>query len=37
VWLCAAATLLPPRTHRGWLAAQVLTAVAVNHLLLTNW
>lgn len=37
VWLCAAATLLPSRTHRGWLAAQVVTAVAVNHLLLTNW
>lgn len=37
VWLAAAAALLPARTHRWWLAAQVVTAVAVNHLLLTNW
>ena len=37
VWLPAAAALLPAGTRRGWLAVQALTAVAVNHLLLTVW
>jgi methylthioxylose transferase len=37
VWLVPAAALLPAPTRRWWLAAQALTALAVNHLLLTNW
>ena len=37
VWLPAGASLLPARTHRGWLAAGTGTALAVNHLLLTVW
>ncbi|WP_348774202.1 hypothetical protein [Micromonospora sp. WMMD1155] len=35
VWLMVAAVHLPPRTHRWWLAGQVLVALAVNHLLWT--
>ncbi|MET7969511.1 hypothetical protein [Micromonospora sp. NPDC005305] len=35
VWLLVAAAHLPPPTRRWWLAAQALTALAVNHLLLT--
>jgi methylthioxylose transferase len=37
VWLVVAAALLPRSSRRGWLAAQAVTALAVNHLLLTNW
>ncbi|OLR89947.1 hypothetical protein [Actinokineospora bangkokensis] len=37
VWLVAACALLPRRTHRWWLAGQAVLALAVNHLLLTNW
>ena len=37
VWLVPAAALLPASTRRWWLAAQALTALAVNHLVLTNW
>jgi hypothetical protein len=37
VWLLVATGWLPPRHRRGWLAAQALTALAINHLLLTNW
>jgi hypothetical protein len=37
VWLLAAAHLLPASTRRWWLAAQAATALAVNHLVLTNW
>jgi hypothetical protein len=37
VWLLAAPALLPARTHRGWLAAQALTALLLNSLLLTAW
>jgi hypothetical protein len=37
VWLTAAAALLPPRSHRWWLALNVIGALAVNHLILTNW
>jgi methylthioxylose transferase len=36
-WLVAAAALLPPRSHRWWLAVNVAGALAVNHLILTNW
>ncbi|MGH3625265.1 MAG: hypothetical protein ACRDQ5_26355 [Sciscionella sp.] len=37
VWLVAGATLLPPQSRRWWLAGQALTALLVNHLLLTSW
>jgi len=37
VWLVAGAALLPASTRRGWLAAGAAVALAVNHLLLTNW
>lgn len=37
VWLLPACALLPARTHRGWLAAQAVVALLVNHLLLTAW
>ncbi|MGV0644527.1 hypothetical protein ABQE44_14100 [Mycolicibacterium sp. XJ2546] len=36
VWLPAAAALLP-RSHRWWLALNVIGALALNHLILTNW
>lgn len=37
VWLLPAMALLPARVRRGALAVQAVTALAVNHLLLTNW
>ncbi len=37
VWLVAAAALLPARQIRWWLSAQGVTALAINHLLLTTW
>ena len=37
VWLTAAAALLPARSHRWWLALNVIGALAINHLILTNW
>lgn len=37
VWLVASAALLPRRSHRWWLALNVVGALAVNHLILTNW
>ncbi|WP_223199470.1 hypothetical protein [Solihabitans fulvus] len=37
VWLIPAAALLPAPGRRRWLAAQAVTALAVNHLVLTNW
>ncbi|MCH9710880.1 MAG: hypothetical protein K0U69_15405 [Actinomycetia bacterium] len=37
VWLVAAAALLPRRSHRWWLALNVTGALAINHLILTNW
>ncbi len=37
LWLVAACALLPPRTHRAWLTVQALTALAVQHLVLTSW
>jgi hypothetical protein len=37
VWLTAAPALLPARTHRWWLALNVVGALALNHLILTNW
>ena len=37
VWFAAGAGLLPAAHRRGWLAVQALTALAVNHLVVTNW
>ncbi|GAA3909504.1 hypothetical protein [Actinoplanes auranticolor] len=37
VWFAAGAALLPLRSRRGWLVVQALTALLVNHLLLTSW
>jgi hypothetical protein len=37
VWLTAAPALLPPSTHRWFLAANVVGALAINHFILTNW
>jgi hypothetical protein len=37
VWLTAAGTLLPPRSHRWWLALNVVGALLLNHFILTNW
>jgi methylthioxylose transferase len=36
-WLLAATACLPPGQRRAWLAVQAATALAVNHLLWTNW
>lgn len=37
VWLMAGAALLPARHRPWWLAVQAVTALAVNHLVLTVW
>jgi len=37
VWLLVATACLPAGQRRGWLAVQAVTALAVNHLLWTNW
>lgn len=37
MWLLLAPAVLPQRTHRFWLASQVVAALAINHLLFTNW
>ena len=37
VWLPAAAALLPPQSHRWWLALNVAGALLLNHFILTNW
>lgn len=37
VWLTAAGALLPARSRRWWLAANVIGALALNHFILTNW
>lgn len=36
-WLVPATALLPAGHRRWWLAGQAVVALAVNHLLLTNW
>ncbi|GHJ43109.1 hypothetical protein Cs7R123_04510 [Catellatospora sp. TT07R-123] len=36
-WAIAGAALLPAESRRGWLTAGAVTALAVNHLLLTVW
>jgi hypothetical protein len=37
VWLTAAPALLPAKSHRWWLAVNVVGALLLNHLILTNW
>ncbi|AQA06149.1 hypothetical protein BVC93_05365 [Mycobacterium sp. MS1601] len=37
VWLTAAPALLPVASRRWWLAANVVGALLLNHLILTNW
>lgn len=37
LWLLPAAALLPAGTRRGWLIAQAVVALLVNHLLWTGW
>lgn len=37
VWLTVAGALLPPRSHRFWLALNVIGALVLNHVILTNW
>jgi hypothetical protein len=37
IWLLVATAWLPPSRRRGWLVAQALTALTVNHLLITPW
>ncbi|WP_328887985.1 hypothetical protein [Streptomyces sp. NBC_00316] len=37
LWFLPAAALLPPDTRRGWLTAQAVVALLVNHLLWTGW
>ncbi|WP_392676233.1 hypothetical protein [Streptomyces sp. LN785] len=37
LWLLPAAALLPRDTRRGWLTAQAVVALLVNHLLWTGW
>jgi hypothetical protein len=36
-WVAVAAVALPRLSLRGWLTAQVVTAIVVNHLLWTFW
>ncbi|MGW8882982.1 hypothetical protein [Streptomyces sp. NPDC055749] len=37
LWLLPAAALLPDTTRRGWLTAQAVVALLINHLLWTGW
>jgi hypothetical protein len=37
VWLTAAPALLPVRSHRLWLGVNVIGALLVSHVILTNW
>ena len=37
IWFAAGAALLPEADRRHWLTAQAVTALAINHLLLTVW
>jgi len=37
IWLTAAPALLPPSSQRWWLAANIAGALAINHLIFTNW
>lgn len=37
IWMIPATALLPAHTRRWWLAGQAVTALTVNHLVLTLW
>jgi methylthioxylose transferase len=37
IWILSAPALLPPSGHRFWLTVQTVGALAINHLILTNW
>lgn len=37
VWLAAAGAFLPPRSHRWWLGLNVIGALVLNSVILTNW
>lgn len=37
VWFTAAPALLPAKSHRWWLAANIVGALVLTHLLFTNW
>jgi methylthioxylose transferase len=37
IWLTAAPALLPPSSHRRWLAANIVGALLINHLFMTLW
>jgi hypothetical protein len=37
VWLTVAGAFLPPRSHRFWLAVNVIGALILNHVILTDW
>ena len=37
VWLTAAPALLPCSSHRWWLAANIVGALVLNHVIYTNW
>ena len=37
IWLTAAPALLPPQSHRFWLALNIVGAIALNSFILTNW
>ena len=37
IWLLVGTAWLPERHRRAWLVAQALTALVINHLLLTDW
>ncbi|WP_422742245.1 hypothetical protein ACN27E_14010 [Mycobacterium sp. WMMD1722] len=37
MWMVAAGALLPVRAQRWWLAVNIVGALLVNHLILTNW
>jgi methylthioxylose transferase len=37
IWLTAAPALLPQRSHRWWLAINIVGALLLNHFIYTNW
>ncbi len=37
IWLTAAPALLPAKSHRWWLALNIIGALLLNHFILTNW
>jgi hypothetical protein len=37
VWLTSAGAFLPPKSHRWWLALNVVGALLLNHFILTDW